>query len=236
MSGHSGLGWARVFAKVARELEVAQSTEERLRKIAELATEVTGSSWSAIARATDRAPVVAAAGAADVGEVIARIQAAGGDGPTGEAVRSGTTVYVPDLSAETRWPEHVRELLERTPVRSVLAFHLQLDRAAPLGTLTLYSSTRHAFPPPVCAVAAVYAGHAAVALDHDSEQARADNLELALASNREIGIAIGILVERYKITPEQGFDMLRAASQHTHRKLREIASDIVLTGELDLAS
>jgi hypothetical protein len=77
--------------------------------------------------------------------------------------------------------------------------------------------------------ATVYADHAAVALDHGREQARADNLELALQSSREIGVALGTLADRHKITSEQSFDMLRVASQHTHRKLGvEMALDAAL--------
>jgi ANTAR domain-containing protein len=39
-------------------------------------------------------------------------------------------------------------------------------------------------------------------------------------------------MERYKITPEQAFDLLIAASQHTHRKLYDIAGHLSATGEL----
>lgn len=53
-----------------------------------------------------------------------------------------------------------------------------------------------------------------------------------MQSSREIGVAIGILVEHHKITAEQAFDLLRVASQRGHRKLRDVASDLVHTGEL----
>jgi AmiR/NasT family two-component response regulator len=58
------------------------------------------------------------------------------------------------------------------------------------------------------------------------------NLDTALQSCRMIGTAIGILVERYKMSPEESFRTLVAVSQHVHRKLRDIASDLVFTGEL----
>lgn len=59
---------------------------------------------------------------------------------------------------------------------------------------------------------------------------RAANLEVALESNREIGAAIGILMARHAITSEHAFHLLRRASQLAHRKLRDIADDVVLTG------
>lgn len=59
-----------------------------------------------------------------------------------------------------------------------------------------------------------------------------ENLQVALRTNREIGVAIGILMTRELCTQEQAFDMLRAASQRTHRKLSEIADDVRRTGSL----
>jgi AmiR/NasT family two-component response regulator len=53
-------------------------------------------------------------------------------------------------------------------------------------------------------------------------------------TNREIGIAMGVLMNAHKITRQQAFDLLRIVSQHTHRKLYEIARDVADTGALDL--
>jgi len=226
------LDWARVFARVARELTAnAHDEGQTLRKIAELATVVSGCQWAAIAKATDDTPVVAATSDPAIADQIVRIQATAGGGPTWEAVRDCTTIHVPDLGAETRWPEHVQELLSTTPVRSILAFCLQLN-GDPLGALTLYAEQPNAFPTGIYNAASIYAEHAAIALDHSRAGNRAENLEIALRSSREIGIAIGILIERHKITTEQAFDMMRVASQRTHQKLRAIASELVRSGVL----
>jgi AmiR/NasT family two-component response regulator len=61
---------------------------------------------------------------------------------------------------------------------------------------------------------------------------KAANLERALSSNRQIGAAMGILMARLKLTDEQAFDLLRKASQNRHRKLRDIAEEVMMTGEL----
>ncbi|HZZ97211.1 MAG TPA: ANTAR domain-containing protein [Jatrophihabitantaceae bacterium] len=70
----------------------------------------------------------------------------------------------------------------------------------------------------------------------EAERRRADetaaNLQIALASNRRIGTAVGILMARHRITDDTAFDLLRVTSQRTHRKLRDIADDVVLTGAL----
>jgi signal transduction histidine kinase/DNA-binding response OmpR family regulator/PAS domain-containing protein len=61
---------------------------------------------------------------------------------------------------------------------------------------------------------------------------KAANLERALSSNRQIGTAMGILMARLKLTDEQAFDLLRKTSQNRHRKLRDIADEVAMTGEL----
>ncbi|HEX8093043.1 ATP-binding protein [Jatrophihabitans sp.] len=61
---------------------------------------------------------------------------------------------------------------------------------------------------------------------------RAANLERALVSNRQIGTAMGIVMARLKLTDEQAFDLLRKISQNRHRKLRDIAEEVALTGEI----
>ena len=66
---------------------------------------------------------------------------------------------------------------------------------------------------------------------HEDDKRRAANLLAALGTREMIGQAQGILMERERITACQAFDILRRASQHLNRKLREIAQDLVETGE-----
>jgi AmiR/NasT family two-component response regulator len=55
---------------------------------------------------------------------------------------------------------------------------------------------------------------------------------IGLRSNREIGVAIGILMFQYGVTEQAAFDLLRVTSQHQHRKLRQIAAEVAFSGEL----
>lgn len=64
--------------------------------------------------------------------------------------------------------------------------------------------------------------------------AKNEHLQRALASNREIGAAMGILMIEHKLTGDQAFDLLRRASQHSHRKLASLAAEVAQTGTLDL--
>lgn len=81
-------------------------------------------------------------------------------------------------------------------------------------------------------VGAILAAHAAIALTTVRTRDRAETLEYALKSNREIGMAMGILMGRDLRTSEQAFDNLRRASQHLNVKLRDIAAAVMRSGEL----
>jgi DNA-binding response OmpR family regulator len=61
---------------------------------------------------------------------------------------------------------------------------------------------------------------------------RAANLQVALSTNRRIGTAVGIVMAERKIPSERAFELLSATSQELHRKLGELAEEVVLTGTL----
>jgi AmiR/NasT family two-component response regulator len=58
-------------------------------------------------------------------------------------------------------------------------------------------------------------------------------LSIALTSSREIGAALGVLMCQHRLTNEDAFSVLRIVSQYTHRKLRDVAAELVFTGALD---
>jgi AmiR/NasT family two-component response regulator len=59
------------------------------------------------------------------------------------------------------------------------------------------------------------------------------NLEVALVSARRIGVAMGILMATRHVPDPAAFELLRAASQRSGRKLRDIADDVILTGIIE---
>ncbi|MER7072143.1 ATP-binding protein [Terrabacter sp. NPDC000476] len=64
-----------------------------------------------------------------------------------------------------------------------------------------------------------------------AREAKESQLEAAIESHRLIGHAVGVLIERHKVTGKQGFEMLRQASLNRNIKLREIAARVVETGQ-----
>ena len=63
-------------------------------------------------------------------------------------------------------------------------------------------------------------------------ETKAANLEFALATNRRIGIAVGILMCRLGITEDRAFAVLCKHSQDHNVKVRDLAEEIVYTGSL----
>jgi signal transduction histidine kinase/DNA-binding response OmpR family regulator len=68
----------------------------------------------------------------------------------------------------------------------------------------------------------------------DDARARGDNLQIGLDSSRTIGTAIGILMTNHRLAGPLAFRLLVAVSQHTNRKLRDIAADVAATGQLPI--
>jgi hypothetical protein len=62
----------------------------------------------------------------------------------------------------------------------------------------------------------------------------AGNLQVALTSSREIGMAMGIVMERHKLSSDQAFALLSRISQQRQQRVRAVAAQIAETGLVDL--
>jgi CheY-like chemotaxis protein len=65
-------------------------------------------------------------------------------------------------------------------------------------------------------------------------EARGEQIRAGLESNRIIGTAVGILMTNHRLPAALAFQLLAGASQHSNRKLRDIAADVTATGRLPL--
>ena len=61
-----------------------------------------------------------------------------------------------------------------------------------------------------------------------------EHLSTALTQSREISIAIGMLMERYAMTAEEAFEMLRAHARGTRSKTTDVAKGVI-AGTVELA-
>jgi hypothetical protein len=65
-------------------------------------------------------------------------------------------------------------------------------------------------------------------------EATADQLERSFSSNREIAVAVGIVMANHKLGDEEAFELLGRVSQHTNRELRLVALEVARAGVLEL--
>jgi hypothetical protein len=157
----------------------------------------------------------------DIDLVQSRIK----EGPCLDAVWQHRTLRIDDMATDRRWPRFAPEAA-RLGAGSSLSFQLFVV-GDNLGALNLYSATAHAFDAESEDVGRVFASHAAVALIGAQQQ---EHLRTAVASRDVLGQAKGILMERYKLTADQAFDLLAHVSQHTNRKMVAIARELTETG------
>ncbi len=223
---------ARWFAALARDLAEQADRDATASRVLELITGATGCSVAAIAHLSPQGVLICDhASDQEQAATISAISAGTEEGVAWHALRHRGTVRMDDVNSEARWPRYTARLRAETPIRSALGYCLILDNLV-LGAMLLYSSEPAFFTEAICRFADVYADHAVIALARVTDHERAENLETALQSNREIGMAVGILMARYGLTDQGAFDLLRVTSQHEHRKLREIAAETVFSGEL----
>src|SRR5256885_1817918 len=120
---------------------------------------------------------------------------------------------------------------------SSLSIPLAIDQDEQIsGALNIYARRPDAFDEDSRSVATRFAPYAAVAAGnlyaYQSARDMAENLQTALQSRAIIDQAKGVLIERYKLTPDQAFQLLAQASMNANRKVRDIADELVHTGEL----
>jgi AmiR/NasT family two-component response regulator len=100
--------------------------------------------------------------------------------------------------------------------------------------LNIYSDASEAFDRAAVGVALILATHGAMVLSERLASREAGHLGKALISNREIGVAMGILMSQRRFTRQEAFDVLRVASQNSNRKLADIAVEVADTGTLTI--
>jgi GAF domain-containing protein len=155
-----------------------------------------------------------------------------GEGPCLDAMTQSVAFYAGDLADDPRWPNFGPEATA-AGMRSLLAVPLVINGTP--GALNLYARYPHAFGVIDRGRGLLLAAMAGLAFTsaqtHEDDERRAANLHAALATREVIGQAQGILMERERLSSDQAFDILRRASQHLNLKLRDIAQNLVDTGE-----
>ncbi|SHN71077.1 GAF domain-containing protein [Geodermatophilus obscurus] len=154
-----------------------------------------------------------------------------GVGPCLDAVWHQDSFHIDDLTTEQLYVDWSRRVVAEIGIRSSLSLQLftDPDNVVSLGALNLYSPQPGSFDTDTRAEAVAFAAHAAIALHSAQTEA---HLRSGMVTRTVIGQAEGILMERLKITADQAFGVLSRVSQHRNRKLRDVAQNLVETGEI----
>ena len=218
---------AHVMSHLARRLQAESSVEDTLQRMtASAVAAVPGAELAGVTLVQDRQKVETRGATDFVVELIDAAQYETGEGPCLTALWDHHTVEMPDIHDETRWPRWTERLGE-TGVRSMMCFQLYVhDRN--LAALNLYSSKPSAFDDESRQVGELFAAHAAVAL---ASVQQTEHLHHALDTRDVIGMSKGVLIERFKVTPDGAFQMLVRASQEHNIKLHQVAELVVRTGQ-----
>ncbi|MDX6298947.1 MAG: hypothetical protein QOF53_161 [Nocardioidaceae bacterium] len=155
-----------------------------------------------------------------------RLQYGLSEGPCVDTLHEAEVVIAPRIRLEERWPRYVPEAV-RLGLKAQLAVKLYLDEQGTLGGLNLYSTSQEDIEPDAEGMADLFAAHAAIALGHVSER---ENLNKAMQSRKVIGQAIGILMERHRMSEDRAFSVLVRASSHGNIKLSTVAQQLVDEG------
>jgi hypothetical protein len=159
-------------------------------------------------------------------------------GPCIDAILQRTFFHPNDLREDSRWPEYGRRVSTELGWRSMLSYPLssELIDEDGIAGLNIYRGRALGFDDSAVWLGRLLATHAALLMAALTYRDRAANVERALGNSRDIGVAIGLLMNQHKITREQAFDLLRIASQRTNRKISDIAAAVGETGRHDLGT
>jgi GAF domain-containing protein len=217
-------------------LLTGQTSPSVLQRVVDLAAQAmpAGTEVSMTLVRDDQPTTAAFTGA--LAEELDEMQYERGHGPCMEAALGGLFIEIADARTEDRWPAYVPIFLERGALSSLAA---PVPAAHLTGALNVYSRSPQAFDDDDRSALVQFAAYAgAVLTNMDALQDAwdlAENLQKAMEFRSVIEQAKGILIERHKLTADQSFRLLADASMNTNRKVRDVAQDLVLTGELTLA-
>lgn len=161
--------------------------------------------------------------------VLDELQYGAGEGPCLEALRDLTTVHVPDLREEVRWPRYAAAAWAEG-IGSILSVPLPLEGEAN-AALNLYSAQTHAFSGEDIKGAEGYAAQASKSLRLAVRVAQLTDdrkhLTAAMESRTTIDIAVGTIMAQNRCSQDSALKILKIASSTRNIKLRDVAAAVV---------
>jgi hypothetical protein len=143
------------------------------------------------------------------------------EGPCYAAVTRERFVLVNDLAASTEFPEYGPKAVA-LGIGAQAGIQLLHDKET--AGLNLYARCAEAFDRSTVQLAELFATQAGALLGYADQ---VEQLSEALHTRTDIGTAVGILMERYRIDRHQAFAFLSHCSQNRNIKVRALARQLI---------
>ena len=127
-----------------------------------------------------------------------------------------------EIADDKRWPRWGPRAA-KLGVQAVLSVHL-FTSGPSFGALNLYRAAPHCYTTEDLDLARVAGAQASVLLAYHRKDL---NLVKAVDARHRIGMAQGIIMQRYNLDVTQSFSVLRRLSQQLNQKLSDIANYVV---------
>ncbi|MGC4938148.1 GAF and ANTAR domain-containing protein [Kribbella sp. DT2] len=150
-----------------------------------------------------------------------------GEGPSLLAIAEHEDVLVKDTLTDDRWPKWA-PTAAANGIRSALSIRLFTEHSTS-GVLNLVSTQPYVFSEGDAELARLLSLHASIAVASARMEA---SLNQAVDSRKEVGQAVGRLMERYGLDAVQAFAVLRRYSQDSNQRLNVVARRVMDTGAL----
>ena len=175
----------------------------------------------------------------DVAYELDAIQYETGEGPCLDAIGKEAAWFRLDrMSGDKTWPDFSSKAAAKG-FESLLAFTLKIDTDT-LGALNLYAYRARAFTDSDVDNGAIFAAHAAVALERaqarSAPTAATDALDEAVVSQEIVARAVGILMDREFRSATEAHDLLQTRADDLKIKLSESAEDVLLNADTERAA
>ncbi len=215
------------LAEGARRVAGSAEFRDALQSVVDLAVTSCGCQGASVTLVRADGGVETTASSGELVERADALQYTINEGPCLRAAEQGGVYLIVDARTDPRWPRWGPAVAE-LGLRSILSIHLFTDQRV-LGALNLYYRSRDDFSDDEVEIARVVAAHASVAL---AKLRSERDLWRAIDSRHLIGQAQGMLMERFKLSSEKSFSVLRRYSQQHNIKLSAVAGELIRSGRL----
>jgi GAF domain-containing protein len=217
------------FAELTAVILAEHSTESIMQRVAEMATQVVPGADEASVTLVRGPKAMTVASTGELATALDERQYERGSGPCLAACDGNEVVGIPNLADEPRFAGWAQVAVD-SGAASTLSVPVPVQSPV-TAAINMYARKPAAFGDNDVRAMRTLASYAGVALvnihNFESAQQQARQLEAAMASRAVIEQAKGLIMAKQRGTAEQAFDVLVAMSQHSNRKLRDVAQEVV---------